>query len=123
MSNDKKLSVEIRPDQLDDIQAAAPRAKSESLADAFRLAQALLDMEARKEPLTMILGRLEITNDLYREERRKAFVEEMAKINAANKDVSEELYDSIQLKPAFMGVGVDLKPLFKRLSKAMRSKK
>ena len=123
MSNDKKLSVEIRPDQLDDIQAAAPRANSESLAGAFRLAQALLDMEARKEPLTMILGRLEITNDLYREERRKAFVEEMAKINAANKDVSEELYDSIQLKPAFMGVGVDLKPLFKRLSKAMRSKK
>lgn len=71
----------------------------------------------------MMFGKLEITNDLYREERRKAFVEEMAKINAANKDVSEELYDSIQLKPAFMGVGIDLKPLFKRLSKAMRSKK
>jgi hypothetical protein len=109
----KKIELQVTPEgiaALDELKNKIPKSPAEKMTDALALAQTIIQLDKRNEPLTIIYGDLEITNQRYRLERQQKFREAMAKIEPVlNKSVIQEIYDAIEVKPGVLGVSVNLK--------------
>ena len=125
MSEKKRVTLDLSEDAERNIRASLkmlPVSESEKLIAALSLAQAIIKLEDREEPAVVIFGRLQITNDRYREEREQVLKEAIQEVEKQDKKLAETLYEAMQLKPTFFGMGVDLKPLFERMRKLFNNK-
>ncbi|TAM51212.1 MAG: hypothetical protein EPN57_18330 [Paraburkholderia sp.] len=120
-----KPKITVIPEALKSIEALAqslPRSESEKIKAAMSLAHALVELDSRDDPIVLVFGKLQITNDRYRVEQENALKSALRAVPNIEKNAIDTVYEALQLKPSFFGFGIDLKPIFEVARKAFQRK-